>query len=172
MPRVVTNDRFITGFPVVPDHLAPSTVPVDVVEEVHAAGRVTTMTYSTAGAPPRALAAAMFMSVPRWRRCRAPTLIVRHGRNSDILNRMKVMTASEVSRAFSAVLDEAEHGETIVITRAGRRVATITAANAATWGSLRSALADWIPPADPDLEDDMRAARAAVTLDEDTWQSA
>lgn len=85
---------------------------------------------------------------------------------------MKIMTASEVSRAFSAVLDEAEHGETIVITRAGRRVATMTAASAATWGSLRSALADWTPPSDTDLEDDMRAARAAVTLDEDPWQSA
>lgn len=93
-------------------------------------------------------------------------------RNSDILNHMKVMTASEVSRAFSAVLDEAEHGETIVITRAGRRVATITAASAATWGSLRGALVDWTPPSDPDVEDDMRAARATVTLDEDPWQSA
>lgn len=84
---------------------------------------------------------------------------------------MKVMSASEVSRAFSAVLDEAEHGETIVITRAGRRVATMTATSAATWGSLRAVLADWMPTVDPALEDDMRAARAAVTLDEDPWQS-
>jgi len=85
---------------------------------------------------------------------------------------MKVMSASEVSRAFSAVLDEAEQGETIVITRAGRRVATITATSAATWGSLRAALADWTPTPDPTLEYDMRAARTAVTLDEDPWQSA
>lgn len=84
---------------------------------------------------------------------------------------MKVMSASEVSRAFSAVLDEAEHGETIVITRAGRRVATMTATSAATWGSLRAMLVDWVPPVDPALEDDMRAARTAVTLDEDPWQS-
>ena len=79
---------------------------------------------------------------------------------------MKVMSASEVSRAFSAVLDDAEHGETIVITRAGRRVATMTATSAATWGSLRAVLADWTPIPDPTLEDDMRAARAAATW---TW---
>jgi len=85
---------------------------------------------------------------------------------------MKVMTASEVSRAFSAVLDEAERGETIVVTRAGRRVATITATGAATWGALRSVLADWAPAPDPTLENDMWAARSAVTLDEDPWQSA
>lgn len=82
------------------------------------------------------------------------------------------MSASEVSRAFSAVLDETEHGETIVVTRAGRRVATISATGAATWGSLRAALADWTPTPDPTLEDDMRGARTAVTLDEDPWQSA
>lgn len=85
---------------------------------------------------------------------------------------MKVMTASEVSRAFSAVLDEAEAGETIVVTRAGRRVATITASGAATWGALRLVLADWTTTTDPTLADDMQAARSAVTLDEDPWQSA
>jgi len=92
--------------------------------------------------------------------------------DSDSLNRVKVMTASEVSRAFSAVLDEAENGETIVITRAGRRVATISATSAATWGSLRAALVDWAPAPDPTLEQDMLAARSAVRPDEDPWQSA
>ncbi|MEU8899688.1 type II toxin-antitoxin system prevent-host-death family antitoxin [Nocardia sp. NPDC048505] len=41
---------------------------------------------------------------------------------------MKVMTATEVARNLSAVLDEAEHGETITITRGGRRIATLTPA--------------------------------------------
>ena len=82
------------------------------------------------------------------------------------------MTASDVSRSFSAVLYEAEHGETIVVTRAGRRVATITGTSAATWGALREALADWTPMPDPTFEDDMQAARTAVTLDEDPWPSA
>ncbi|WP_235433709.1 MULTISPECIES: type II toxin-antitoxin system Phd/YefM family antitoxin [Protofrankia] len=35
------------------------------------------------------------------------------------------MTASEASRNFSALLDDAEHGETIMVTRSGRRVAVI-----------------------------------------------
>lgn len=82
------------------------------------------------------------------------------------------MSASEVSRAFSAVLDEAEHGETIVVTRGGRRVATISATSAATWGALRAALAGWAPTPDPEFEDDLRAARTTVTLGEDPWQSA
>jgi prevent-host-death family protein len=83
---------------------------------------------------------------------------------------MKVMTASEASRAFSAVLDEAERGETIVITRGGRRVATIAPAGAATWGAFREALRDWSPLDDPTIEADVRAARDAVTLDEDPWR--
>ncbi len=82
------------------------------------------------------------------------------------------MTASEVSRAFSAVLDEAERGETIVVTRAGRRVATIAPTGAATWGAFREALRDWTAPEDLAFEADMRAAREAVTLAEDPWQNA
>jgi len=38
---------------------------------------------------------------------------------------MKEMSASEVARSFSAALDGAEKGETIVITRGGRRVAMV-----------------------------------------------
>ena len=83
---------------------------------------------------------------------------------------MKVMTASDASRAFSAVLDEAERGETIVITRGGRRVATIAPASAATWGAFREALRDWSPLDDPTIEADVRAARDAITLDEDPWR--
>ena len=79
------------------------------------------------------------------------------------------MTASEVSRAFSSVLDEAERGETIVVTRSGRRVATITATSPATWGMLRAGLAGWVAPEDPGFADDMSAVRAAVTFDENPW---
>lgn len=38
---------------------------------------------------------------------------------------MKTLTATEASRSFSHVLDEVEHGETIIVTRAGQRVAEI-----------------------------------------------
>lgn len=96
---------------------------------------------------------------------------MRLAEDSDILIPMKMMSASEVSRAFSAVLDEAERGETIVVTRGGRRVVIITATSSATWGALRNALADWTPPLDTDLAVDMRAAREAVHLDEDSWPS-
>ena len=84
---------------------------------------------------------------------------------------MKVMSASEVSRSFSAVLDEAERGEIIVVTRSGRRVATISAASPATWGALRTALATWTADLDPDLERDMRSVRDAVRVDGDPWQN-
>ncbi|MBO0839793.1 MAG: type II toxin-antitoxin system prevent-host-death family antitoxin [Sciscionella sp.] len=80
------------------------------------------------------------------------------------------MTASEASRAFSSVLDDAEAGETIVVTRGGRRVATIAPASAGTWGALRTALAGWKPIDDPDLDADVAAAREAIELDEDPWR--
>ena len=41
---------------------------------------------------------------------------------------MRTMTATEASRTFAAVLDEAERGQTVVTTRGGRRIATIGAA--------------------------------------------
>jgi prevent-host-death family protein len=50
------------------------------------------------------------------------------------------MTASEASRNFSAVLDEAEHGETIVVTRSGRRVAMIVPAPRANGRALREVI--------------------------------
>ncbi|MGW0826171.1 type II toxin-antitoxin system Phd/YefM family antitoxin [Streptomyces sp. NPDC002845] len=44
----------------------------------------------------------------------------------EIRYSMKLMTATEASRNFAAVLDAAERGERIVITRAGRRLAMKT----------------------------------------------
>ncbi|MFD2348209.1 type II toxin-antitoxin system Phd/YefM family antitoxin [Nonomuraea ferruginea] len=44
---------------------------------------------------------------------------------SDNLISMKVMTATEASRSFASVLDEAERGETIVVTRGGKQIAVI-----------------------------------------------
>ncbi|AUY54201.1 type II toxin-antitoxin system prevent-host-death family antitoxin [Streptomyces sp. CB01881] len=56
------------------------------------------------------------------------------------------MTATEASRSFAAVLDSAEHGETIVVTRGGRRIAVIgpapTGNGAAINDVLRSFRAD------------------------------
>jgi prevent-host-death family protein len=56
---------------------------------------------------------------------------------------MREIAESEVPRNFSAVLDEAEHGETIVVTRNGRRVALIVPAPRANGDVLRAVFQDW-----------------------------
>jgi prevent-host-death family protein len=82
------------------------------------------------------------------------------------------MTASEVSRQFSTMLDKAEHGETIIITRAGRQVAMLSPAPAGNGAALLNAVNGWGAPDDPDFDDDLAAVRASVSLDEDPWANA
>lgn len=86
---------------------------------------------------------------------------------------MREMTASEASRAFSAVLDSAEHGETIVVTRAGRRVATIAPAARTNGAALRAVFERWHgdPALDEAFEARVTAARdtASAELDGDPW---
>lgn len=87
---------------------------------------------------------------------------------------MREMSASEASRSFSAVLDSAEHGETIVVTRAGRRVALIIPAPRANGAALREVFERW--HANPALDDaftaQVMAAREAASaeLDTDPWR--
>lgn len=87
---------------------------------------------------------------------------------------MKELSASEASRNFSAVLDEAEHGETIVVTRNGRRVALITPAPRANGKALRDVFRRWHGRTglDEEFEANVVAAREAATgeLDEDPWR--
>lgn len=86
---------------------------------------------------------------------------------------MREMTASEASRGFSAVLDLVEHGETVVVTRGGRRLATIAPTPRANGAALRSVFERW--HGDPALDDTfaerVTAARdsAAADLDADPW---
>lgn len=54
------------------------------------------------------------------------------------------MTASEAARNFSAVLDAIEHGETIVVTRGGRRIAAMAPAPAHTGAALNEVLGRWV----------------------------
>jgi prevent-host-death family protein len=84
---------------------------------------------------------------------------------------MVTVTASDVSRRFSAMLDKAEQGETIVITRGGRRVALLSPAPAANGAALLELARDWGAPDDPSFEDDLAAVRAATTLDDDPWRA-
>jgi prevent-host-death family protein len=85
---------------------------------------------------------------------------------------MRIMTASDASRRFSAVLDEAEHGETIVVTRGGRRIAVISPASAANGAALAAFSRRWTGKLDDDFATDVAAAREATELDEDPWASA
>lgn len=84
------------------------------------------------------------------------------------------MSASEASRNFSAVLDAAEHGETIVVTRAGRRVAAIAPIPVANGAALRAIFERW--HANPALDDGLTARVAAVRdaasgeMDADPWR--
>lgn len=74
---------------------------------------------------------------------------------------MRTMTATEVSRNFASVLDRAEHGETIVITRGGRRLATLSPVSAGNGAALKDFLASH--PVDEDFAEDVTSAREAVT---------
>ncbi|GAB3740486.1 prevent-host-death family protein [Microlunatus parietis] len=84
---------------------------------------------------------------------------------------MTTMTAAEASRNFSAVLDRAEHGETITIVRHGRTVATVSPAPKKTGRDLRLALEKAaIPPPDDEFEADIAAALSFVSSDvRDPW---
>ncbi|MEV8567306.1 type II toxin-antitoxin system prevent-host-death family antitoxin [Streptomyces sp. NPDC051322] len=73
---------------------------------------------------------------------------------------MKTMTATDVSRNFASALDRAEHGETIVITRAGRRLAVLGPASAGNGAALKEFLADHRP--DRDFAEDISSVRTLL----------
>lgn len=73
---------------------------------------------------------------------------------------MRTVTATEASRSFAALLDEVEGGETIVVTRGGRRIASVSPASAGNGAEVLALLASGLP--DEELADDVRAARTAV----------
>jgi prevent-host-death family protein len=86
---------------------------------------------------------------------------------------MKEMTASEVARSFSSVLDGAENGETIVITRGGRRVAVLVPAPRANGHAVAAVLQRWSGRLGVDDAFEAaveRAGSATVELDEDPWR--
>jgi prevent-host-death family protein len=84
------------------------------------------------------------------------------------------MSASEASRNFSAVLDAAENGETVVVTRSGRRVALIAPAPRANGGAVLDLFERWRgnPAFDEAFEERVNAARNSVSaeLDTDPWR--
>jgi len=89
-------------------------------------------------------------------------------RYSDL---MKLMTATEASRNFAALLDAAEHGETIVITRAGHRLAQIGPAAAGNGAALNEILTN--QPPDASFAVDVEATRELLTEEMGaTWPDA
>jgi prevent-host-death family protein len=84
------------------------------------------------------------------------------------------MSASEAARNFSAVLDAAEKGQTVVVTRSGRRVALIAPAPRANGAALLDVFDRWRdhPALDDAFAAQVDAARSAVSteLDSDPWR--
>ncbi|MEV4802059.1 type II toxin-antitoxin system prevent-host-death family antitoxin [Nonomuraea sp. NPDC049421] len=86
---------------------------------------------------------------------------------------MKVMTATEASRSFATVLDEAERGETIVVTRGGKQIAVIGPAPTAPGRMVKAFLARNVGRLDPDFEADVSAAREVIDDEmRSTWPDA
>lgn len=86
---------------------------------------------------------------------------------------MREVTASEASRNFSAVLTSVEQGETIVVTRAGRRIASIAPTPAATGVAFNAVVTRWRGAAafDDEFAESVDTARAAASTgnDSDPW---
>lgn len=84
------------------------------------------------------------------------------------------MSASEASRNFSAVLDAAERGETIVVHRGGHRVALIAPAPRANGKALLDVFERWRGRAELDetFAENVAKARTATdpALDSDPWR--
>lgn len=75
---------------------------------------------------------------------------------------MRQMTASEASRNFSALLDAVEAGQSFVVTRGGKPIATVTGAPHGTW----DAFADVVRRHRADRPPDPPDARVERALDE------
>jgi prevent-host-death family protein len=83
------------------------------------------------------------------------------------------MSASDASRNFSSVLDQAEQGETIVVTRGGRKVALVVPAPRANGAALRKVFRRWQSGAglDDRFAANVDAARdASAGEDADPWR--
>jgi prevent-host-death family protein len=80
---------------------------------------------------------------------------------------MRTVTATEASRSFAAILNEAERGQSVVVTRGGRRIATIGPASASNGAEVLALLSG--NPADDGFADDVRAALDVAILEGPAW---
>jgi prevent-host-death family protein len=81
---------------------------------------------------------------------------------------MRRLTATEAARRFSDLLDRVERdGETFVVERRGRAVASIQPAAAVTGRSVKDLLRAQAP--DPDWERELAEVRGSVEPEERRW---
>jgi prevent-host-death family protein len=71
---------------------------------------------------------------------------------------MIAVTATQAARNFANILDQVEHGETIVITRDGVPIGRLSPERRTSAERLKAALRD--NPADEGFADDLEAAHA------------
>jgi prevent-host-death family protein len=83
---------------------------------------------------------------------------------------MKTVTATEAARNFADVLDQAEHGETIIVTRGGRRVATIGPAAVGPGRAVKELLRRH--RLDGAWAEELQALRRLTVEQERTWPDA
>jgi antitoxin (DNA-binding transcriptional repressor) of toxin-antitoxin stability system len=82
------------------------------------------------------------------------------------------MTATDVARSFSDVLNRVASGEEIEVTRSGAAVAVISPPKASLIPAARfRELIATAPVPDANFADDVRAMRASVPPPADAWQS-
>ncbi len=79
---------------------------------------------------------------------------------------MRTVTATEASRSFAALLDEVERGETVVVTRGGKRIASIGPASVGNGADVLALLGHDV---DEDFAANVAAARDAVVLEGPAW---
>ena len=85
---------------------------------------------------------------------------------------MSRMTATEVARSFSEVLNRVAAGEEIEVIRNGARIAVIAPAKAQLMSAARfRELITSAPAPDESFVDEIRAARASVEAPEAAWPS-
>jgi antitoxin (DNA-binding transcriptional repressor) of toxin-antitoxin stability system len=83
---------------------------------------------------------------------------------------MQRLSATEAARRFSVLLDQVEHdGETFLVERRGRVIASVAPAAAASGRSLKALLG--AQPVDEDWPADLAELRAALEPQERRWSA-
>lgn len=82
---------------------------------------------------------------------------------------MRKITATEAARHFSELLDSLERdGETVVVERRGRAVASISPAPAASGRALKDLLT--AEGVDPEWAGELAALRASLSAEDRSWR--